>query len=169
MKQKMLVIAIIFLSIGYSSLNAAMYVEGLSKIAFNENDFNVYFSGVYLDEIDYTNEVLNTNKNIITYAASRLKTLGNNHGISYDIANSSSLYDEIVSVTCTSNKSEVTIPTSNTNIYLKAKEVKTGGLALNIDKTVTEDAIITCILETNPYERTKAEIKRDFEYLNKNK
>ena len=130
-----LLVVILFMSIGFAAIVISLNIEGTSKVAFDEADFNIFFSKVGFDNslIDNFSE----DRDEFTYTSNGIDY------IYYYVINRSVNYNAVVNVTC---DQEVDIYQENEVIM--AGTVQSG----SIGSSYVGD--ITCTLNALPTPRT---------------
>lgn len=155
MNRKVVLITLFFLTVGFAAVSTNLFIDVKTALAYKKDDLNVYFSGGYIDNADYTNEIVSEDKSKIIYTAVELKEAGSSIKVSYDITNESTQYDALISITCTSTIETVRIENTEENILINAKEIGNGSTTITVSETITEDTEITCEMNITPLERTE--------------
>ena len=129
-----LLVVVLFMSIGFAAIVISLNIEGTSKVAFNEADFNIFFS-----------KVADGNKLINNFSEDRDEFTYTSDGtnmVTYYVINRSVNYNAILSVSC---DQEVVVDQDNE--ALMAGTVEEG--------TITSDYVgdITCTLNALPTAR----------------
>lgn len=116
MKKSILLIgALLFLVIGYASVNTILNVNGILKIA--SSDFIVRISNTIMNNNDISEVAINDSKDEFKV------TLNDTNIISYSIVNESDEYDALVYISCTSQRS----PRTSIDWYLNDNYIKANG------------------------------------------
>ena len=90
-------VLILFLTIGFASVNSSLSMNGDTIVNSDIDDFNVYFSNVLVNgERDLSIVQSSTQLDFSTI----LEDLGNTYVIEYEITNGSSAFDANVSINC---------------------------------------------------------------------
>ena len=160
-KRSAIIVAIVFMMIGFASISTTLIINGNAKVSENANDFSVIFTKASLDGEDVYSKAVDDTKKTITFTSKDLKKIGDKSTLTYEVTNNSANYDAEVSVTCVSKDGTTAKYTSiknkleNDATVVKAKEALNGTLTVNLDKTSTEEVSeeYTCKLEFNATER----------------
>lgn len=162
-------IIILFLTIGFASVNSSLSMRGDTLVHSDIEDFSVYFSNVKVNgEKDLS--LVKTSKELDFTTI--LEELGNTYIIEYEITNGSSAFDAEVSISCSeSNDYLEVINEFNSEIPIKAKESQTGTLSLKKIKTNASDIIynkVSCKIIAEPIEipnEGSGEVSDEFETI----
>ena len=160
-KKRMLIIAILLMSIGFASISTTLIINGNAKVSENNEDFSVIFTAASIDGNDVYSTAVDETKKTITFTTSELKTLNQTSILTYEVTNNSSNYDANVIVTCVPKEGTTAKYTSiknkldNDATVVKAKSSVNGTLTVTLDKVATESVTeeYTCKLEFNAVER----------------
>ena len=162
-KRSAIIVAIILMSIGFASVSTTLLINGNAKISEGIDDFDIYFSKAFIDNIDVYKSVVSQDKKSITFTTSELKTLGQTSMLTYEVTNNSSNYDANVTVACVPKEGTTAKYTSIKNEFdgnaskVLARNSLNGTLTITLNKTsieeITEEYV--CKLEFNAVERTK--------------
>lgn len=140
MKKKHLIVLtlIIFMTIGFATLNTVLDVLGNVELSFNEEDFKIEISNLTINN-DQRLDLLSTDKQSFSLAASE------NDAISYTVTNYSHQYDTEIDLICT--------PTDNITVeqigLLEAQSENKKNI------TVAQESETTCQLRIEKLSRTK--------------
>ena len=160
-KRSAIIVAIVFMMIGFASISTTLIINSNIKVSENETDFDVYFSKARLDTIDVYESVISQDKKTITFNTNNLSKIGDKSTLTYEVTNNSNNYDAEVKITCvpsmgtTAKYTSIKNKLENDATVVKAKETLTGTLTVNLDKQSTEEVSeeYTCKLEFNAVER----------------
>ena len=160
-KKSAIIVAIVFMMIGFASISTSLIINGNTKVSENNEDFSVIFTKATLDGTDVYDSVIDDTKKTITFTSKDLKKIGDKSTLTYEVTNNSSNYDANVNVTCVPKEGTTAKYTSikndleNNATVVKAKESVNGTLTVTLDKTSTEEVSeeYTCKLEFNAIER----------------
>ena len=162
-KRSAIIVAIVFMMIGFAAVSTSLIINGNTKVSENNEDFSVIFTAASLDGEDVYSSVVDDTKKIINFTTSDLKKLGDTSVLNYEVTNNSSNYDAEVKINCgvkenteakyTSIKNEL----ENDATVVKAKKSVNGTLTITLNQTSTEEITeeYTCTLEFNAVERTE--------------
>lgn len=145
---------ILFLTIGFATVNQTLSIKGTVTNESNIDDFTVYFSDVLVNDIQDLTLVKNENELVFT---TTLEELGNQYKITYDITNGSKYFDAAFTVSCTQSNNYLKVTNELDISNLAALETRTGNLTL--EKTQTNAAetntkhTVTCTITATPVER----------------
>lgn len=105
-KLKLVMIILVFsMVIGFAALNTELNFFGTSTIAFGENDFRVYISRAFINDVGKSN-IINENKDAFTFTYSDINR--KNADLKYTVKNTSNSYYADVEVSCKSRKNDGT-------------------------------------------------------------
>lgn len=105
-KLKLVMIILVFsMTIGFAALNTELNFFGVSTIAFGENDFRVYISRAFINDVGKSN-VINENKDAFTFTYSDINR--KDADLKYTVKNTSNSYYADVEVSCKSRKNDGT-------------------------------------------------------------
>ncbi len=157
MKRKsILLLAIIFMSIGFASVSTVLYLNGQTDIASNISDFDVYFSKSYENGVE--NNALIKDKTHIAFST-ELKKIDETYILDYEVTNASKQYDTNVTMNCTGGNEYIRVTNEfETNEVLPARTIRPGKLTLTVLQGVTKEVRveISCEIQGNAQERTEA-------------
>lgn len=152
---------ILFLTIGFATVNQTLSIKGSATNQSNISDFDVYFSG---DIVEYTEETqtFQTNTKLVKndkelVFTTTLLELGDTYVIEYNITNGSKYFDAEFNVSCTQSNNYLKITNVLDTSNLTALETRQGILLL--EKTQTNAAeenikhTVTCTITATPVER----------------
>ena len=63
--KKFLFISLLILAIGFAAVSTTLYISGNLLFGTNKNDFDIYFSGAILDDVDVYENVISEDKKTI--------------------------------------------------------------------------------------------------------
>ena len=160
-KKRMLIVAILLMSIGFAAVSTTLIINGNAKVSENQDDFSVIFTAATLDGKDVYSSVVDDTKKIITFETSELKTLNQTSILNYEVTNNSANYDAEVQVNCKVKDGTIAKYTSIKNelegnvTKVLAKESVNGTLTVTLNKTATEEVReeYVCTLTFNAVER----------------
>ena len=145
---------ILFLTIGFATVNQTLSIKGSATNQSNIDDFTVYFSDVLVNDVQDLTLVKNENELVFT---TTLEELGNQYKITYDITNGSKYFDAAFVISCTQSNKYLKVTNQLDTSNLTALETRTGNLTL--EKTQTNAAeentkyTVTCTITATPVER----------------
>lgn len=156
-KSYFLVYFILFLVVGFATLTLSFNINGSLNVAFNEEDFNVYFSFASFQEVtDSTIEIIDNN----TFSFKpNVNVDDKSLTLIYEVVNASTEYDANINVDCTSeNKVYTSISNTLANPFIEARDVTEGiiKISLNDEYNGSEDIDeeYTCFLSVDAISRT---------------
>lgn len=156
-KSYFLVYFILFLVVGFATLTLSFNINGSLNVAFNEEDFNVYFSFASFQEVtDSTIEIIDNN----TFSFKpNINVDDKSLTLIYEVVNASTEYDANINVDCTSeNKVYTSISNTLANPFIEARDVTEGiiKISLNDEYNGSEDIDeeYTCFLSVDAISRT---------------
>lgn len=123
--RKYIFILISFLIVGFASLTTSLLLTGKMNIGFKANDFDVYFSNVYLNDVKH-NEFISPDGKHITFQSEKLINVGEQVILKYEISNSSTQYDARVDL----NYNASTLDNEYINVEMR-KEYENDTVAFN--------------------------------------
>ncbi len=142
-KKKYIITPIILLVIGFASLTTTLITKGRVGIKIKENDFDVYFSNVYLDDVEHK-EFISSNGKTITFQTNKLINIGEQTILKYEIKNASTQYDATININFDSSSLEneyvsVEMKKDFEDDIIKAGKKETGRLIITLKKPALED------------------------------
>ena len=163
MKKSVIMVAIVFMMIGFAAVSTTLIINGNVKVSENNEDFSVIFTKAVLDGKDIYSTAVDETRKVITFTSKDLMKVGDTSTLTYEVTNNSNNYDAEVSVTCVPKEGTTAKYTSiknkldNDSTVVKAKENLNGILTITLNKTSTEEVReeYTCKLEFNAVERTE--------------
>ena len=163
MKKSAIIVAIVFMMIGFASISTTLIINSNIKVSENETDFDVYFSKARLDTIDIYESVISQDKKTITFNTNNLSKVGDKSTLTYEVTNNSANYDAEVQVNCnvkentTAKYTSITNELENNATVVKSKTSLNGTLTVTLNKTSTEEIKenYVCTLTFNAIEREK--------------
>ena len=163
MKKSAIMVAIVFMMIGFAAISTTLIINGNAKVSENETDFDVYFSKARLDTIDVYESVISQDKKTITFNTNNLSKVGDKSTLTYEVTNNSANYDAEVQVNCnvkentTAKYTSITNELENNATVVKSKTSLNGTLTVTLNKTSTEEIKenYVCTLTFNAIEREK--------------
>ena len=161
MKKSAIIVAIVFMMIGFAAVSTTLIINGNAKVIENNDDFSVIFTAASLDGEDVYSTVVDDTKKAITFTSKDLMKAGDTSILTYEITNNSANYDAEVRVTCVPKDGTTAKYTSIKNelegnaTKVLAKESVNGTLTITLSKQSTEEVSeeYTCKLEFNAVER----------------
>ena len=139
-KKGLIFLLIILMSVGFAAVTTTLIINGSTKVAENEDDYQVYFSGAVVDKEDYTNEIISKDKKTITFETKELKSKDDVSELKYNVTNGSTQYDASVSINVSVDENDL-IEVTNTyddSKNLSARETRTGVLTVKLKRGITE-------------------------------
>ncbi len=158
MKKSAIIVAIVFMMIGFAAVSTSLIINSNIKVSENETDFDVYFSKARLDTIDVYESVISQDKKTITFNTNNLSKVGDKSVLTYEVTNNSNNYDAEVRVTCTPENNKYTSITNTIDVendIVPARNTAKGRVTITLNKTSLEEVSeeYTCSLEFNAVER----------------
>ncbi len=138
MKKRWILVTILFLTIGFASVTAVLTITGKVNINFDEEDYQVYFSDAYLDDVRHMEFIDDTRKEI-TFTTNDLTSVGDKSVLKYEVTNNSKQYDAEVSVKCTPSENEYYRVTNDLTEIINAQSRETGTITIELKKVVLEE------------------------------
>ena len=165
MKKSAIIVAIVFMMIGFASISTTLIINSNIKVSENETDFDVYFSKARLDTIDIYESVISQDKKTITFNTNNLSKVGDKSVLTYEVTNNSNNYDAEVRVTCTPENNKYTSITNTIDVendIVPARNTAKGRVTITLNKTSLEELEekYTCKLEFNAVERKEVGIEK---------
>lgn len=155
MKRRNVVVLIIMLAVGFAAVSATLVINGVVKLAFNEKDFDVYFSDATLNG-EKKSEFISSDGKTLDFTTNVLNVVGDQATVYYEITNASREYDAQVKLTCDEFNNEYVSFTNVLNAeVIKAGEKEDGVLVAELMNATVEDKEVrlTCQIEATPIER----------------
>lgn len=141
-KKNKLTIIVLILVIGFAAVSTSLLIKGSTKIGFKENDFDVYFSNVYLNDVLH-NEFISSDGKNITFETAKLINVGEEAILRYEIKNSSTQYDATINLnyneSLIDNKYVSIESTKDFDDIIEANSQSTGTIKITLDRSVVED------------------------------
>ena len=161
MKKSAIIVAIVFMMIGFAAVSTSLIINGNAKVIENNDDFSVIFTAASLDGDDVYSTAVDDTKKAITFTSKDLMKAGDTSILTYEVTNNSNNYDAEVKVTCVPKDGTTAKYTSIKNelegngTKVLAKESINGTLTITLSKQSTEEVSeeYTCKLEFNAVER----------------
>ena len=165
MKKSAIIVAIVFMMIGFAAVSTSLIINSNIKVSENETDFDVYFSKARLDTIDVYESVISQDKKTITFNTNNLSKVGDKSTLTYEVTNNSANYDAEVKVTCVPENNKYTSITNTLDIednIVPARNTAKGRVTITLNKTAMEETTeeYTCKLEFNAVERKEVGIEK---------
>ena len=163
MKKSAIIIAIVFMMIGFAAVSTTLIINGNAKVSENNEDFSVIFTAATLDGKDVYSSVVDDTKKAITFTSKNLMRVGDTSTLTYEVTNNSANYDAEVKITCVPKTGTTAKYTSIKNelegnaTVVKAKETLNGTLTIILNKTAMEETTeeYTCNLGFDAVERNE--------------
>ncbi len=156
MKRKnTLVLAIVLMSIGFAAVSTTLFMSGNTDIATKREDFDVYFSDVYIDNVQIL-KTISKDRKTITYETNELKTKGETSILDYEVTNASKQYDAKVEVNCIPKEDEwIHVEAEQTEEIIEARSKGVGKINVTLKQNPLEEMSITfsCTLKVEAIER----------------
>ena len=161
MKKSAIIVAIVFMMIGFAAVSTTLIINGNARVSENNEDFSVIFTKASLDGEDVYSSIVDDTKKVITFTSKDLSKVGDSSTLTYEVTNNSANYDAEIQINCkvkdnatvkyTSIKNEL----ENNATVIKAKETLNGTLTITLNKTSTEEVRenYVCELTFNAVER----------------
>lgn len=145
-QKKYVLILILLLTIGFASITTSLFIKGNIGVGLKENDYDVYFSNVYLNDIKH-NEFISSDGKNITFKTDKLMNVGEQAILKYEIMNSSTQYDATIDLKFNKKSIEneyISIEMENEyeNDIIKASDKGTGYLIVTLKKSATNEGSI---------------------------
>ena len=149
-----LFLMILMMTIGYAAKSVTVYINGLTAINQNLEDFNVYYSDAIVNGIQ---DMSVLSSDIIIEFTTTFNEIGEKYILDYEVTNGSKNYDANVSILCTEGNSNLSVTNEfdDSTILLSQKSRK-GKLTIEkITENSSDDNSITmtCIIDSKPVER----------------
>ena len=153
-KTKLLIlITILFIVVGIAAVTTNLIVNVSTPISANTDDFDVYFSDVYVDGTQDLSLVNNTRELVFKY---KLSAVGDKKTINYDITNASKNYDALITMSCTESNTYLKITNAfDTENPISARSTKQGTLSIELLTAVSEEVSyeVKCTINASAVER----------------
>ncbi len=158
MKKRWILVTILFLSIGFASVTAVLTITGKVNINFDDEDYQVYFSDAYLDDVRHMEFIDDTRKKI-TFTTNALTSVGDTSILKYEVTNNSKQYDAEVSVECTPSETDYYSVSNSLTERINAQSRESGTITIELKKVVLEETeeTFTCNLTINATSREDVE------------
>lgn len=166
MKKKLAIIILLaFMVVGYAAVNTTLNINGNASIAFNDGDFNVYFSKTVLDDVDVTNSILSADKKTFTYRTSPLYNVGDKSIVDFELTNTSTQYDANVRISCQKPSDPIGTETDFKRdpefLSVKARSTTAGKITVELIQKGTDTEYfqddLLCYFDVYAVERTEEE------------
>ena len=163
MKKSAIIVAIVFMMIGFAAVSTTLIINGNARVSENNEDFSVIFTKASLDGEDVYSSIVDDTKKVITFTSKDLSKVGDKSTLTYEVTNNSANYDAEVQVNCKVKENTTVKYTSikneleNNATVVKAKETLNGTLTVTLNKASTEEVNeeYICTLTFNAVERTE--------------
>ena len=145
------------LVIGFAAVSTIIYINGITNIGANLEDYSIYFSDAYIDNTRKL-DIISEDKQKITINTKVLKNIGDSEKIEYDVTNASKQYDAKVSITCEPTENEYyEMEHVFEHDIIKARTYETGYITIKLKKVSVEEQDIefTCTLKVGALEKTE--------------
>lgn len=151
-------VVILFLTIGFASVNSSLSMNGDTIVNSDIDDFNVYFSNVLVNgERDLSIVQSSTQLDFSTI----LEDLGNTYVIEYEITNGSSAFDANVSINCSDSNEYLEVSNDfDSEEPIETKQSRVGTLTLKKIKVNAGEIInnrVSCSILAEPIERNSTD------------
>ncbi len=164
MRRKRLLFLVALLVIGFATVSATLVINGVTLIASNEQDFQIFFSEAILDDADKSNTVIKDNKQLIDFETNELTLVGDTSTLDYEVTNNSRQYDAKVEIKCTAKSPEILdyidLEYSIEKEIIPAKERTRGKVKATLKKPYTGDEefdkTLACEIGANALEKETA-------------
>ena len=168
MKKSTIIVAIVFMMIGFAAVSTSLIINSNIKVSENNEDFSVIFTKASLDGEDVYSSIVDDTKKIITFTSKNLMKVGDTSTLTYEVTNNSANYDAEIKVTCvpkdgtTAKYTSIKNELDNDATVVKAKETLDGILTITLSKQSIEEVTeeYTCSLEFNAVERKEVGIEK---------
>lgn len=137
MGRRSIAILVLLLAVGFAAVSTMLVINGGINIAFNQNNFDVFFSKVFEDGKE--NPSLITDKTHINFGIN-LSLVGDKYTLDYEVTNGSNSYDVNFEIKYTGENSDVFSIKNiiDTNNPLKARTSRNGRIIIELLKPLTE-------------------------------
>ncbi len=150
---------IAILVIGFAAVSTTIVINGFTRVGTNEEDFDVFFYSVTLDDLIVTNDVLSKDKKTLNFATNEINVLGESSTLKFSVINNSSQYNAEVSIECTiPSGDDYTVEVSPLSMTINAGKRFDGTIKATLTKALIDakDVQISCTLNANPTSRTSS-------------
>jgi len=154
-KRLFIVLSILLMAVGFAAVSTTLYLNGDANIGTNQEDFDVYFSDVYIDDVQIL-KTISKDRKTITYETNELKTKGETSILDYEVTNASKQYDAKVEVNCIPKEDEwIHVEAEQTEEIIEARSKGVGKINVTLKQNPLEEMSITfaCTLKVNAVER----------------
>lgn len=158
MKKKKILLLILVLVIGFASVTTTLVLNGNVNLAFNNQDFDVYFSQATLNGVDKKKEFISSDGKILNFNTSELSLVGDKAILYYEVTNASRFYDAKVKLVCDDINDEHVSVTNVLNADVIESQTTADGVLMSelISASVDSESInLTCRIEATPVSRDK--------------
>ncbi len=158
MKNKKLLALILLLAIGFAAVSTTLVINGTTRVAENNSEFEVYFSNAV--ENGKTRKSLIKDDTHISFTVD-MKSVGEKYELEYAVTNGSKNYDAALALEHTQTNEYVKIiNVFDTDNNLLATETRTGTLTIEVtkpyvgtDENPTKEIEVTLTITANAVER----------------
>lgn len=157
MKKKYMLMAVLFITVGFAAMATTLIINGNIRIASLVEDFDVYFSSAIIDGIDKSNLLISDDKRNLEFETKELKKIDDSSTLEFEVTNNSTQYDAHVEITCNVDDDEYITLTKDKEFYdIPAQTRESGTLTITLTGLVTENvnSTIECSLNSDAVERT---------------
>ncbi len=156
MKRKsVILLTILLMVVGFAAVSTTLFLNGDTNIGTNQEDFDVYFSDVYIDDVQIL-KTISKDRKTITYETNELKTKGETSILDYEVTNASKQYDAKVEVNCIPKEDEwIHVEAEQTEEIIEARSKGVGKINVTLKQNPLEEMSITfsCTLKVEAIER----------------
>ena len=153
--KKMLFIVVFFMVIGFAAVSTTLYINGITVINPNKDDFNVYFSDAIINDVQ-DKGVIKSDTVIEFYTT--FESVGEEYVLDYEVTNGSKNYDAELEMVCTSSSEYLTLTNDfDDDSILSSLRSRSGRLSVKQTKSYAGDDLsvsIECVINANAIERT---------------
>ncbi len=162
-----IIVLVFMLVIGFAAVSTTLLLNGTVAFGTNENDFDVIFTEVLLNDMKSSDAIISENKKEITFASNKLTEVGDTAVLEYKVKNNSTQYGADVTISCTSGESAYVKVTSEFDgnaiplvnpVEMEAQESKRGKIVAELVNAYagSDDSIsVKCTIVATPTEKEK--------------
>ncbi len=154
MKNNKLLVLILLLIVGFAAVSTTLLINGMTNVAENTSEFDVYFSNAVENGIE--KRELIKEKTHIAFTVD-MKSVGEKYELVYDVTNGSKNYDAEVTLNVPTGNEYIRVTNDFDTKALEARTTRVGKLILEVIKATTTEKTFDfeITIEANAVERTE--------------
>ena len=164
MRKKGMLLIILLMAVGFAAVSTTLFINGNTDIIANQDDFNVYFSDVYING-NQDKSVIKSDR-VIEFNTEFSK-VGQEYILDYEVTNGSKNYDAELVMNCVSSSEYLSVTNDfDDDTILSSMDYRIGRLVVEQTKSYVGEELevtIKCTIDANASERTSLGIFKEKE------